>query len=151
MDLAALKRFEAAIVKGANGCRELRTHLHSQTGRAYFQLNHRRYIAARWYWQTKRGSLRGEQCVLHRCDNPACVNLDHLFIGTQHDNIRDRDTKNRGKEHVTHCRNGHKFDGPNTILWGPGKRWRACRKCGREAVSRYKRRLMTRREAEEWS
>ena len=35
-------------------------------------------------------------CVLHRCDLTSCVNPDHLFIGTQTDNIRDRESKGRG-------------------------------------------------------
>lgn len=34
-------------------------------------------------------------CVLHTCDNPACVRPDHLFLGTQLDNIADRTRKGR--------------------------------------------------------
>ncbi len=40
------------------------------------------------------GSAHGI-CVCHRCDNPACCRVDHFFLGTNADNIADRDAKGR--------------------------------------------------------
>ena len=35
------------------------------------------------------------EVIMHTCDNPACVNPNHLMVGTQQDNIKDRDKKGR--------------------------------------------------------
>ena len=37
----------------------------------------------------------GDKCVLHTCDNPACCNPSHLFLGTQGENIIDMEGKGR--------------------------------------------------------
>jgi hypothetical protein len=41
-----------------------------------------------------RGNI-GNLCVLHSCDNPACINPEHLFLGTKLDNSNDKINKNR--------------------------------------------------------
>ncbi len=51
--------------------------------------------AHRWAWATTRGPIPDGMHVLHKCDVPACVNPDHLFLGTNLDNIADRNAKGR--------------------------------------------------------
>lgn len=53
------------------------------------------FLAHRLIWTEEKGNIPDGMCVLHRCDNPSCIRLDHLFLGTQQDNIRDAQNKGR--------------------------------------------------------
>ena len=49
-------------------------------------------------WELMVGPVPEGMGVLHRCDNPPCVRPDHLFLGTQQDNVRDMWAKGRQGE-----------------------------------------------------
>jgi hypothetical protein len=53
------------------------------------------WAAHRYAWFERFGPIPTGMHVLHRCDNPPCINPDHLFLGTNADNIKDRDRKGR--------------------------------------------------------
>jgi hypothetical protein len=51
--------------------------------------------AHRKYWELVKGKIPEGMQVNHRCDNRICINPDHMFLGTQLDNMRDMIKKRR--------------------------------------------------------
>lgn len=66
-------------------------------GYGVFKLNNKSYKAHRYSYVLYHGAFDTKLHVLHRCDNPKCVNPDHLFLGTNQDNIADKVSKGRSK------------------------------------------------------
>jgi hypothetical protein len=67
----------------------------SSLGYGQFRLGGKKVRAHRLAWQLDGGANPQGMLVLHRCDNPICCRVSHLFLGTSLDNARDRDRKGR--------------------------------------------------------
>lgn len=71
-------------------------------------------LAHRVSWELTNGRIADNTQVLHKCDNPACVRPDHLFLGSQQDNVDDMVAKGRNK-------NGAAFESRNSAKLTPGQ------------------------------
>jgi hypothetical protein len=101
----------------------------SATGRGQIRVGGRGVTAPRIAWAVTFGDPPSDLNILHRCDNPNCVNPSHLWLGSQRENIRDAVAKGRMKSVKTHCPYGHPYSGGN--LYTKPNGWRICRTCAK--------------------
>lgn len=130
MKQVANERFWSKVNKnGPNGCW---IWIGSSDGRyGQFRINGKLKKAHRVAWLFTYGDSPDGKMACHKCDNPACVNPDHIFWGTMSDNILDAVKKGRHKHGgslKTHCKRGHLMAGENLKI-RPATGGRLCVAC----------------------
>ena len=99
LDIRTSIKFWAKVARRRNSKGNCWRWLGSKTsdgyGRFYIEGHRSMFLVHRVMWVESGGKLKGSDCVLHKCDNPSCVNPTHLFVGTLSDNMRDMVEKRR--------------------------------------------------------
>ena len=109
----------------------------TRKGYAFHTLDTKERYVHRLSWEEANGPIPPGLYICHHCDVKSCVNPEHLFAGTQQDNIDDYYSKFSRMPGVgrvpgvkTHCVNGHEYTLDNVGLQAGGKQ-RFCLVCRR--------------------
>lgn len=89
----AIERFEEKIFYSPDGCWYWTATVCHNYG--CFIDNGGRHKAHQFAYKLYKGAIPKGLCVCHHCDNPICVNPDHLWLGTHEENMRDMTKKGR--------------------------------------------------------
>ena len=89
--------YEKFVVKNSDGCWGWSGCAPVNPGYGQFRSEMKLIRAHRASWIINFGEIPKGMFVLHKCDNPICSRPDHLFLGTQKDNLRDMISKKRNR------------------------------------------------------
>lgn len=125
--LTTAERFSASATPEPNsGCALWIGTYGTRNRYGIFCAHGQRFRAHRYSYELAYGPIPAGLVVCHRCGTPECVNPDHLFVGTQADNVLDAISKGRIGSKLC-CANGHPKTAEN-LKRRPRNKW-TCRMC----------------------
>lgn len=78
-----------------SGCFNCTSHRYNTNGYPQLKVNNKKKLISRLTYEQCFGEIPDGIFVCHTCDNPHCINPEHLFLGTHTDNMRDKCVKGR--------------------------------------------------------
>ena len=98
--MEAQERFLQYVKEAESGCHEWQSTI-KKDGYGQFWYDGKNMRAHRAAYILLKGKIPKGKFILHKCDNRCCVNLEHLYVGTQKDNVQDMYRRGRNKGHRT--------------------------------------------------
>lgn len=93
--LTAIERvYELLNYNEETGCSEWQGYL-NDSGYGRCRLEGKKQLVHRFVYKYHNGEIQKGLCVLHKCDNPKCCNIEHLYTGTEKDNALDMRNRKR--------------------------------------------------------
>lgn len=84
-------------VNTETGCHEVTSHKGNINGYPRIMIKGKNIRISRLAWEASNGPIPDGMFVLHKCDNPHCINLEHLYLGTLKENSQDAINRGRHK------------------------------------------------------
>jgi hypothetical protein len=112
-----------------SGCHEWQGYV-APLGYGFVSYRSRSRVVHRLLWVLMNGPVPKKMDVCHTCDNRKCANIDHRWLGTRQQNLKDASSKGRVHcQKKTHCPKGHAY-AEHGVRHGKDQ-WRHCRICAR--------------------